>query len=456
MAENYRFFDSTLDDERKYNSDDFAEYFNTLISTGIVNEITTQQLNLTANGTAMETVLQTGKAYIEGRYYENTSDLILTHSTSDPTYDRIDRIVVRLDLTTANRFIKAFVLEGTPATSPTAPTLTQNADIHEIAIAQVRIIAGKSFIEATQITDERTYAKYYDSDKLDGNDSSYFATATGLSNHENDTTNPHNVSPAQIGAEKAVHKGTTAPADTTKLWIDTNTTPNVWKQYNGTAWVKVTPTTAGEVGAIPTAEKGTASGVATLDTTGNVPSGQLNNVAVDMQIIDDVVLVGDVSSINFSSIPTNYRHLQLVIQAKSSLTNNTMVDLCVRFNGVTTQNQSQMRDGVSITSSNGSGHSNYGYWGHGYCIIGRLPTSTHTDYRYWGYGNFYINDYNKNKFPSIYGTAGFTTHNGTYIYDYSDNIYAVSHNSGAINSISVFTNEGNLVAGSVVTLIGIK
>jgi phage minor structural protein len=51
--------------------------------------------------------------------------------------------------------------------------------------------------------------------------------------------------------ENAIHRGTTAPTDTTKLWLDTSVVPNVLKRYDSatSSWVKATPTSAGEVGA---------------------------------------------------------------------------------------------------------------------------------------------------------------------------------------------------------------
>jgi hypothetical protein len=57
---------------------------------------------------------------------------------------------------------------------------------------------------------------------------------------------------AHISAETNVHRGTTAPADTTRLWLDTSVVPNVWRRHDGAAWVKATPT-----GAL--AEKNTAA-----------------------------------------------------------------------------------------------------------------------------------------------------------------------------------------------------
>jgi hypothetical protein len=42
--------------------------------------------------------------------------------------------------------------------------------------------------------------KAADADKLDGNDSTYFATAADLTSHTTNTNNPHNVTAAQLGA----------------------------------------------------------------------------------------------------------------------------------------------------------------------------------------------------------------------------------------------------------------
>ncbi|MGR6115795.1 phage tail spike protein [Aeribacillus composti] len=51
--------------------------------------------------------------------------------------------------------------------------------------------------------------------------------------------------------ENAITKSNTAPASPTtgQLWLDTSVTPNVLKRWSGSAWVKATPTSAGEVGA---------------------------------------------------------------------------------------------------------------------------------------------------------------------------------------------------------------
>ncbi|UYL94138.1 tail fiber protein [Geobacillus phage vB_GthS_PK5.2] len=51
--------------------------------------------------------------------------------------------------------------------------------------------------------------------------------------------------------ENVITKSNTAPSNPTtgQLWLDTSVTPNVLKRWSGSAWVKATPTSAGEVGA---------------------------------------------------------------------------------------------------------------------------------------------------------------------------------------------------------------
>jgi phage minor structural protein len=69
--------------------------------------------------------------------------------------------------------------------------------------------------------------------------------------------------------EDSIVKATTAPAHLNgKLWLNTSVTPNVLNRSTGSAWVKVTPTTASEVGAYSTTEGSTLAGrVTTAEST---------------------------------------------------------------------------------------------------------------------------------------------------------------------------------------------
>ena len=155
MGENYRFFDSIDgEDERFYTADEFAEYFRQFIRNGIFNG--GENLKVSTDEKDMKISIKPGYAWIEGYLYKiSGEDLMLEHGIADPSLNRIDRVVIRLDKTLENRYVKAFILEGTPAATPEAPELTRNDNVYEISLAKIQIIAGKSFIENYQITDER-------------------------------------------------------------------------------------------------------------------------------------------------------------------------------------------------------------------------------------------------------------------------------------------------------------
>lgn len=153
--ESYKFFNSAAGDPRTYQASDFAEYFASVLSTGLLHENLTPQLAVKASGTDLRTYVEPGEAIMKGHLYQNTENLYLTHSTANATMDRIDRVVLRLDERNEARFIKLFVVEGTPSTTPQAPALTRNSSVYELSLAQVRIRANTSTINPADVTDER-------------------------------------------------------------------------------------------------------------------------------------------------------------------------------------------------------------------------------------------------------------------------------------------------------------
>ncbi|MGJ9383241.1 hypothetical protein [Salipaludibacillus sp. CF4.18] len=146
MAELGRFFDGGGD----YGAQDFAQFFSNFLETGYFSG-----LKVTANDT-MEVSVSIGSAFLEGYEYRNTSALNKTVDTANATNDRIDRLVVRLDKSPdATNPVETLIRLGTASTTPVAPTLIRDTSIYEISLAQILVTAGKSFIDSTQITDER-------------------------------------------------------------------------------------------------------------------------------------------------------------------------------------------------------------------------------------------------------------------------------------------------------------
>ena len=95
------------------------------------------------------------------------------------------------------------------------------------------------------------------------------ASAADLTSHVQNTSNPHGVTKAQVGLENVANE----------------------RQYSAQ---NPPPTpSAGDVGAIPSTEKGSARGVATLDSNGKVPAGELDLSGKQDEITASGILKGD-------------------------------------------------------------------------------------------------------------------------------------------------------------------
>lgn len=153
MAELYRFFDSRIDDVREYTADEFAEYFRMVLTSGIYNGGT--NLKVSAPNADLTVNIAEGYALINGYMYKLVDGLTLQLANADTAYDRIDRVVLRWDLRDEARYIKAFVLTGTPAENPEPPAITREGEVFELSLAQVTVPAGKNFVDNSNVADER-------------------------------------------------------------------------------------------------------------------------------------------------------------------------------------------------------------------------------------------------------------------------------------------------------------
>lgn len=150
MSQKSSFFNS-VNGDRKYNAETFASYFKSFIGNGVYPNPSSNLIVSAAAG--MNITIAAGKGFINGYFYENTTPLNKAIDVSDGVLKRIDRVVLRLDH--VGRQITIEVKKGTPASTPTAPALTRNADIHELALADVRINNGDTNVLQANITDQR-------------------------------------------------------------------------------------------------------------------------------------------------------------------------------------------------------------------------------------------------------------------------------------------------------------
>jgi len=244
MAIRSGFFNS-VNGDRIYDAKRFAEYFSSFIGNGIFPN-PSDCLQVISNNDMTITV-RPGKAWINGYILINDDDYILEIEPADGVLNRIDRIVARYDV--VDREIRLEVKKGTFASEPTAPDLQRDADAYELALADIYISAGATSITQANITDLRLSTELcgivhgtveqVDTTTLFNQYVDWYTTTTGqaetdieaikqqfqaefdawfagiknildestagnllnlIEEHKNDTNNPHNVTPQQIGA----------------------------------------------------------------------------------------------------------------------------------------------------------------------------------------------------------------------------------------------------------------
>lgn len=77
----------------------------------------------------------------------------LTLPLADAQRPRIDRVVLRYDAAARKSYL--LVLEGTPASTPTAPAISRTNLLYDLCLAQITRPAGSTAITAGNITDTR-------------------------------------------------------------------------------------------------------------------------------------------------------------------------------------------------------------------------------------------------------------------------------------------------------------
>lgn len=151
MADEEYFPFRSVAGDRKYSAEDWAAYFALFLGNGIFYS-SADKLKVSANE-GMKLKVGYGAGFIAGRMYRLKTDKIITLDTADGALNRIDRIVLRCDYT--NRCITLETKKGSYSENPTAPELTRDADIYELALADVYVSAGVVTITADKITDQR-------------------------------------------------------------------------------------------------------------------------------------------------------------------------------------------------------------------------------------------------------------------------------------------------------------
>ena len=156
MQIKYGLFDSAGADERIYVAEQVAVIFRALALSGVTDIDAHLKITSALNG--MQVNMAAGMAMVNGYIMHAVEDgggVYAMTLNAGGTQPRIDRIVVRLDLSTDSRQVVPAIKQGTPAAAPKPPEVTREGEVYEISLAQIYVAAGANEITNAQITDER-------------------------------------------------------------------------------------------------------------------------------------------------------------------------------------------------------------------------------------------------------------------------------------------------------------
>lgn len=126
------------------------------LATGVIKAYL-NELQVYADSTGMQVKVKSGAANVQGIYFDSDAEEVLSIATANASNPRIDRIILRLDLSADS--IDLAVLQGTPAASPVGPSLTQNGTRWEISLGYIYVNAGTATIAAGNVYDERAFVE---------------------------------------------------------------------------------------------------------------------------------------------------------------------------------------------------------------------------------------------------------------------------------------------------------
>lgn len=154
-------FDSTVTQDgngnpvysRAYSSDVIARILARYFRNGVfVNPSTSLQV---LRNEEMTVLVKEGAANINGRQYLEEADRVLAVQAADANLDRMDTVVLRLNLDQSALTIDLYIVKGVAAATPAAPELTRNASVWELGLANLFVAKGVTAITQERITDTR-------------------------------------------------------------------------------------------------------------------------------------------------------------------------------------------------------------------------------------------------------------------------------------------------------------
>lgn len=139
MAVTFGFYNS-VDGDRRYNAVQMTNIFDGIIVDGILMSVGNNFVVRATTG--MRLIVGSGRAWFNRTWTYNDSDLATDVRNPELILDRIDALVIEVDIRDEARQNSIKWVYGTPGSIPSKPTLTKSLYINQYPLAYVRVNHG--------------------------------------------------------------------------------------------------------------------------------------------------------------------------------------------------------------------------------------------------------------------------------------------------------------------------
>jgi len=157
FAVNCGFFDS-VDKDRLYSADEMNRPYKRVITNGVfATQVGTpsNDLQVMAQGNSMNIIVSPGEGLFGDKWFQNPTALAITVPDNTNIVARIDSVIAQVDKRQIGRVGNIVYRTGSPASTPTPPSINQISSVIEYRIANIRVGAGAVVINQANITDCR-------------------------------------------------------------------------------------------------------------------------------------------------------------------------------------------------------------------------------------------------------------------------------------------------------------
>lgn len=142
-------FFNSVNGDRKYDTNDVSSLFTGIFADGVFKTVGNNFMVKASSG--MEVTIDTGKAWFDKHFVENTALLPKTVDQSEVLLDRIDAYVIEIDDTEPVRAAAITYIKGTPASKPQKPELVKTEKKTQYPIAYITVPHGATSITNANI-----------------------------------------------------------------------------------------------------------------------------------------------------------------------------------------------------------------------------------------------------------------------------------------------------------------